>query len=630
MAIQPTVWYVRDNAASNTNGGGTVGWSTVTQWATSTAKTVGNLVRQKNATPAVNSERVFVCIVAGTTSATTEPTWVTNTRGAKTNDTAPLVWQDCTGHPGVNGDTDNCPVWAGGTSVSLGDLILVSSNSSLQICTTAGTTSGSIPAFSATAGVITSDGANVKWTSLGLASGFGKFAAPFARVNAVASNTGWAVTGDTIFVSDDHSELTTAAVTIGQQSTTAIPSYIVAIDHTGMLGFACTVMATPSAIINSSTALADTTNGAVRIGLDYVSAGQVTIQHIGFGHYENGNFQSTGSNVRLNGSYTEWYNCTLATASSFNNQAQGVFKWVGGAQTATWIPIAISASGSVNILEGLDFSSQANVTVFANTINTNAFSFQVNNCKPSTGTFTLMAQPFAQGSPVYGAAITSPYSVNIVGYQGTVTDESGPVRTATTDVGPINLLYTTNTNSSFFSPLDGPESSIYNTTTGSTVNVTMFGLINAAALPNNDDIYMDVKYLGTSSSVLLTKASTRKATKYAVPAAVSSDTSNWQTGVAARLNSHAYSGGAIIATTGNATNVFFCTVGGTSASSEPAGYASAGDGTLVTDGTATFRAATRFKFSVAVTPQVAGNMYAQVRAIKNSATYYIDPVPVLS
>ena len=70
-------------------------YAAVAQWATNTAYLVGAIVRQK-ATPTVGNERCFRCSTAGTSNATTEPTWVL-TKNATTNDTSPLVWTECTG-----------------------------------------------------------------------------------------------------------------------------------------------------------------------------------------------------------------------------------------------------------------------------------------------------------------------------------------------------------------------------------------------------------------------------------------------------------------------------------------------------------------------------------------------------
>lgn len=68
-------------------------WAAVTAWAASTAYTVGNLRRQL-ATPTAGDERVWRCTTAGT-SGGSEPAW-TLTAGSTTNDGS-VVWTEVTG-----------------------------------------------------------------------------------------------------------------------------------------------------------------------------------------------------------------------------------------------------------------------------------------------------------------------------------------------------------------------------------------------------------------------------------------------------------------------------------------------------------------------------------------------------
>ena len=187
MALVDNAWYV------NYGDGSTTGYYAITKWATGTAIAAGALRRQ-NTTPSVGNERVFVCIVAGTTHATTEPTW-TVTRGGKTTDNT-VTWQECTGIAALNGDATNTPSWTisatppGGvknTAVTLGRVIKRNNGASYQICTTAGTAgNGAEPAFSNTAGTTTADN-TVTWTSLGVVGNFTGWQAPHARLaNATA------------------------------------------------------------------------------------------------------------------------------------------------------------------------------------------------------------------------------------------------------------------------------------------------------------------------------------------------------------------------------------------------------------------------------------------------------------
>src|SRR5208337_1677171 len=205
-----------------------LGWWAVTPWASGTP--AAGVLRRQNVTPAVNSERVFACIVSAGSQAT-EPAWVV-TKGAITTDGAGNKWQECTGQPGVNGDISaaNCPVWIASVNPPLGLIIYESTFGSLQICNvSSGNSLASVPTFSATAGVVTNDSAN-RWTSLGLASGFAAWAAPFPRIiGALTAN--WVAAGNTVWVSDDHAETQATSISMAV-GTLASPVKVLCVDHT--------------------------------------------------------------------------------------------------------------------------------------------------------------------------------------------------------------------------------------------------------------------------------------------------------------------------------------------------------------------------------------------------------------
>src|SRR4249920_2980240 len=206
MALVDTTWYC------NFGNGTSTGYYAVTVRPQNTAVAAGVLRRQFTA-PAVGSERVFVCIVAGTTANTTDATWVL-TRGAKTTD-GTATWMECTGQASLNGDLTNTATWAqvkAATPAVLGQVIKRSNNASYQICTTAGAMSASEPAFSDTAGTTTTDTTAV-WTSLGPVANFPAWGAPHARLaNSYAST--WGAPGNRFWIADNHAETQATALTL--------------------------------------------------------------------------------------------------------------------------------------------------------------------------------------------------------------------------------------------------------------------------------------------------------------------------------------------------------------------------------------------------------------------------------
>ena len=164
--------------------------------------------------------------------------------------------------------------------------------------------------------------------------------------------------------------------------------------------------------------------------------------------------------------------------------------------------------------------------------------------------------------------------------------------------------------------------------------MTLLAIANMAALPNNDDIWPEVHYLGNAARPLGSVISGTKANVLAADAALTADTSAWDTNATARVNGHTYTAGDIIAVSSNPGRVFFCTISGIASGSLPAGYATAVDGGTVADGVScVFRAGVRFKLVAVLTgpqPQMAGYLRVLVKVAKQTTTFFVDPLVTLS
>src|SRR5262245_65034520 len=126
-----------------------VAYAAVTARPQNTAVTVG-FIRKQFTAPASGSERVFICIVAGTTANVTDATW-TLTKGSKTTD-GTATWMECTALPALNGDSANTNAWAASKgAIALGQIIKNVAATHYFICTTAGTGgTGSEPSWNTT------------------------------------------------------------------------------------------------------------------------------------------------------------------------------------------------------------------------------------------------------------------------------------------------------------------------------------------------------------------------------------------------------------------------------------------------------------------------------------------------
>jgi hypothetical protein len=141
---------------------------------------------------------------------------------------------------------------------------------------------------------------------------------------------------------------------------------------------------------------------------------------------------------------------------------------------------------------------------------------------------------------------------------------------ATDGTTPIAWKIVTTANSEWEFPFECLPISIWNETVGSAITVTVQGIWGGGAVPLNDEIWIDVEYLGTSGFPLATKATCTKAD-----------------GLAAGTNLPAGSG----------------TWGGST---------------------------TKFALAATFTPREKGPLTIYVRAAKVSSTFYVDPKPVVT
>jgi hypothetical protein len=592
VAFYDNTWYVNS-----------VGYAAVTARPQNTAVAAG-VIRKQFTAPAVNSERCFVCIVAGTTANTTDATWTT-TRGAKTTD-GTATWCEITGVPAMNGDATNTPTWATAKATavpSVGAVIKRNNGASYQICTTAGTMGASEPAFSDTAGVTTNDGTSV-WTSLGVVGNFSAGGAPNARLGGAYALIS-AGAPSTWYIGDNHAETQSSAMNI---TWPASVSKTLCHNHSGSYPPAASDLTTGATVTTTGNSTITMTAGS---GQPYVygvsfraGSGASGTASINFGSgggliLDNCDLQllSTGASSRLFPGASGVSNFALlnntpvkfsAAGQCFDYGAPGHFVWqntspgiMAGSTAPTFLINWNSLFSTTKFtIEAVDLSAvSSSIVNYANPI-VNDTTFK--DCKlnaswtPTTSSRTANTTQFIRsdsGATAYKSSRhtaeafeTTETSITRV---GGAQDPSGQAqsRKIVTTVNPTWQL-----------PYKAESLAIWNPTTGANVTVTVYGTVNDAVLPRNDDIWLDVLYLGSSSSPLGSVATTTKASILAANAAVASDSSSWNGG-------------------------------GSGAGWSP------------------------FKLVATLSspqPGLAGFLEARVRVAKVSSTYYIDPRPVLS
>jgi hypothetical protein len=545
MAFPRTQWYVNSVAHAAT-----------TAWATGAVIAAGALRRQL-AAPAVGSERIFAAIVAGTTHATTEPTWVV-TRGAKTTDNT-VTWQEVTGQAAVNGDLTNTVAWSNATvkntALTLGTIIKNVAATHLFILSTAGTAgNGAEPTWGTTAGNTTVDN-TCTWTCLGPVGSFTAGLAPHARLaNALAST--WAVAGDFICIGDNSAE--TQAATITLANTSATPFYVICHNHSGSYpptssdlttGATLTTSSTGSTINVSAVAIYMSGVELIASGANgFLNPGATTSSSAGHQRYKNCKFTLSGGGQGIfmgsigasaTAPYVHTDNCTF----SFSSTGAGLFL-----QAVTWLweNSATALAGSAvptNLLKGINGTAQHSDVLIrgvdlspagsSKNLIGGAFAGRcaLLDCKINASV-TVSANPFQPG--VVDLINCDSGAVNYRNerhtYAGDLTTETTIVRTggASDGITPAAGKIVTTANSLIWQyPFEAPPIAIWNETTGSAITVTLYGIWGAGVVPNNDEFWIDVAYLGSTLTPIASLATSGKADILASNAALTSDSSTW-------------------------------------------------------------------------------------------------------
>jgi hypothetical protein len=452
------------------------------------------------------------------------------------------------------------------------------------------------------------------------------------------------VAGEQIWVSEDHNEAPGAALTITFPGTSTNPNLVICADHN---------VASPTSTDWKTTGVVSTTgtfnlavNGSAYIyGLTF-TAGLTSNAIVGL---------AVGGGT---GSYQYYDSCVLRLATTSASGSSRLSIGTTGNGVGNRIILDNTQVNFAHIAQNITLAQGS--CVWRNTAN--PFPGQVPTTMMSTFTqpftwtfeavdFLLMDAGktfFAAGTTYYRAAF---YGCRIGG-SGTITAtplaSSGseiilchagvPNNPATvsrmtrytfdgleqTDitiarVGGSNdstrafsRTYIPNINTLALRPYTGLPLAKWNATVDANITITLYAIKNiGGGVPYNNQMWFEVQYYGDASlTSLATIDHCGVKPNFADTASITqwtADTSDWTASplVTARANSQSYAANTPIKVASNPGRVFFCTTGGTTAASEPAAYATAVDADNFADGTAFFRAGTRWKMSMTISsPQV--------------------------
>lgn len=460
---------------------GSTKYTAVAQWAANTAYVVGNIVRQL-AAPAVNAERCFRCTTAGTSHATTEPTWVL-TKAATTNDND-VVWTEVTGDSAYGWD------------------------------------------------------------------------APHAKMTTAAS---WMAAGDTLWVSNNHDESTDAAYGVTFPGLLANPNTVICVSDADAVP---TTRATGAQVKTGNGIYGLSIAGAFYCyGVDFKSgvggnpnAPIALAQHNGSNVYkmvyESCNFvlpSNASATFKIGGAISFARNMRVTfinTNVTFANIAQTIslyqvqFEWLSGTAICTAIPTQlltpVSDYNAKALVSGVDLSQMTGNYLVNNTSAHSGGSIIFCGCKmhatpPTSIKATVLVEAWEAIVDCCDSG-TGTTKSEFYAYGGSTIVDTGIYRSGGASDGttPHSMKITTLADQKFRTPFYARPLIVWNDATGSSKTVTIEIVHDSATNLKDDEVWLEVVYLGDASYTLTAIANDMKASELATAADQATSSVTWE------------------------------------------------------------------------------------------------------
>lgn len=407
--------------------------------------------------------------------------------------------------------------------------------------------------------------------------------------------------GDDLWVAADHAESTAGAVTLTFPGTSASPNRVICVDHTGTVPPVAADLRTTATVSTTGANGISATGNCYLYGITFNAGSAANVANLVFGSGARTAITFDSCGLVLNNSsgssvmrFSNTSNAAEAfklinTTLTFGSTSQKAvisacnFFWektssalLGTLPTTIFTPD--TGMQAICTFNSVDLSAAGSgKTLFTGGSNSIPSRYIVNRCKLDASV-TVMATPGQYGGAEtyinYSGSSTS-FRQEKYNYSGTETIETTIVRTggASVDGTSVAKKYVTTANVSRAFPFEAIPIAVANSTTGSNRVVTVYGIWGGGAVPTSADIWFDVIYPGSASSVLGSVVSAGPATILTAGPSWSSDSSAW----------------------GGSTTAFKMTL--TLSSPQP---------------------------------QLAGPMYVRIYCAAVSSTFYIDPKVVLS
>lgn len=526
-----------------------------TSWVANTAKALGDRVKATSTTAFLGKH--FECTTAGTTHGTTEPTWNTTIGGTTSDGT--VTWT-------TRGSAN---LWAASKDYAVGDRVvktsrtLTNASSVVWDCTTAGTSHTSEPSWATTitAGTTTqAEGSGtVVWTARACTTWDNANLFLDALLKDVTNTSVRVGAGDRVYISKNHAESTAnSAVTITSPGTQTNPTEFVCVNDNADPSTPTAVAVTASITTTSSGTIAFA-GYAYCYGVAFnsgtgnnVSHIQVTNSAAGLWTFEacalNMPNTSTSSIMTIGATGTKSKNVLINTTVSFGSTSHKIkliadLDWFGTASaiTGATFPTTLFTGASqgetaprVNI-SGVDLSALGSGKNLIDVSQLMGGVYTLSNCKlgasvtVSTGTHTGLAG-FEINLINCDSADTN-YRYYRENHGGTIVHEATIVRTGGASDGttPLSWKMVSNANVKFpYFALKSAPIIAWQNTTGSSKTATI-EIINDGVTLKDDEVFVELEYLGTVNLPLSLFAKSQKASIVATAANLTTSTVAWTT-----------------------------------------------------------------------------------------------------
>lgn len=448
---------------------------------------------------------------------------------------------------GTIGIGDYRGIWVTASTWAVGDRVIAVNVSSYRVheCTTAGTGDAAEPTWDTTAGNTTTTGTAVFTTRL-----------PSTWANATVSlgkAGGGSVAGDTVYVSHQHAETQASAMFFSFVGTQAAPIKVLCANDGAEPPTALATTATVTTTGTNAISFNNTTY-AYFYGISFnagTGAGSASLTMTGQGmRYEACNFSllASGSSGRVSlsnfgGSWKTLLNCGF----KFSNASQGI---TAGSGTTAYLDGCSLLSGGTSpsaffvtvgnaytvIIRGLDLTNaSAGINISSSSTVCTVFDV-INSRLPASWSGSLNSFSISDGSvwQMFNCdSADTNYRYRKATEYGTVQEETTLVRTGGASDGDTTISYKMVSNSSSEWPtftLDSPK--LFGkriTSTGSALTATVEILHDSATNLDDDEIWLECMYLGTSGTPLALFVDDAAADVLATPAAQADSSETWTT-----------------------------------------------------------------------------------------------------